>query len=161
MYAPAASALRSLGIKSDNFSTSQIKNENVINNLVQKSKIAAQADGNDATNKINTIKKFVGNNENFENLENLGQNFKLNNTMTEGGVKGTVGKVSYELGKVTSEATDNALTQALSKLPGSSALAGHIKNVMNMEPNAKNRAIFTLSQQPWFRELTKTLDDNK
>jgi hypothetical protein len=161
MYAPAASALRSLGIKSDNFSTSQIKNENVINNLVQKSKIAAQAEGNDATNKINTIKKFVGNNENFENLENLGQNFKLNNTMTEGGVKGTVGKVSYELGKVTSEATDNALTQALSKLPGSSALAGHIKNVMTMEPNAKNRAIFTLSQQPWFRELTKTPDDNK
>jgi hypothetical protein len=161
MYKPAATAMESLGIKTGDFSKAQIKNEKAIDNLVQKSKISAQAPGNDADNTMERIKGFVGDNENFQNLENLGQNFKLNRTMTEGGVKGKITSGAYELGKVSSEATDNALTQALSKLPGASALAGHIKSVMSMEPNAKNRAIFTLSQQPWFRELTKSPDDNK
>ena len=61
-------------------------------------------------------------------------------------------------GNIVNKSIESAQKVA-NRLGANTALGKKVTDVLSMEPTARDRALFTLSQQPWFRSVSGPDDD--
>ena len=139
--------------------------------LTQKAKLAASNPTNNASNELNDIAKFTGEPEAIDKLRNLGKDMDVNNYIRENSdydvnkllklapAKSALIKAADAAGGVANKFNANSGVQAaqdfVSKIGDTSVLGKKVSDILNMEGDARDRALFTLAQQPWFRTVTK------
>jgi hypothetical protein len=159
--------LANLGMSStDNTAKNIKKTDDVINNLVDSFKAAGKNDTNSSSNKLNAAQAAFGNKKidaGFSKAKELAENYNLNQKLDKSSWGSPIyrgadvaGKVSASVGKGIDK-----VNKAIDRLPGGSALRQKLVDITKLEPEAQTRAIYTLSQQPWFREVTKDNENNK
>lgn len=152
-----------------------IGRENVINQLTQKAKLSAKDAAGDASNQINSIDKFTKQNDMVSALKDQADNFRINKNAAEATfnplqvagdlfkgkppkLSGYASQAADVVGNKVNQFSSNTAVQKASAIAsklGDSQLGQKIQGILNLEPTARDRALFTLSQQPWFRNLTK------
>jgi len=161
-YASAKAIPDLLGLSVEESAKGIARNPKITDNLTAKLKLAAADPTQLAGNQINTIKK-VANSPKLNNLLDRGlgvaENYDLNRKMSASGLK-SVGGYALRGAHVAGEmaAPIDKVIKAIDKFPVGSVLRQKLVDITKLEPNAQNRAIFILSQQPWFRKATE--DEN-
>lgn len=156
-YADVMAGLNEMGLKLDNFSTSAVKNADAETQLVQKLKLAAKDPTGVSANALRQSREILKN-ENVNKLMqkgiDVGESYNLSKDITQAGPKSFALRGAAFVGREM----DNAIMRGISRL-GNTPMGQKLKAVADMPPgDARNRALFTLSQQSWFREVTK--DEN-
>lgn len=173
-YRPAATAKAALkNVNDSEFSSDVIKRDNLINQLTQKAKTGANDATNDASNALDSIEKFTNAPELMDKLRGTADNLKLNKDVSTAfepsklikvfpALKATAYGAADVAGTAVNQFNSSATVESASKLAqklGNSGLGKKITDTLALEPTMRDRALFVLSQQPWFRTLTK--DDKK
>jgi hypothetical protein len=175
-YKDAATANKAIGDVSErNFSDDIVDLENTKNRLTQLTKNASKKETNDSANRLASIGKFTGEENSLNNMISDATNLNIAedaSTMLKSanitnpvsffkpvayGATDLAGKI---VGGVNNFGPLQKATAFVKKVGAESSLGKKVSDMLQMEPTARDRALFTLSQQPWFRTVTKD-DENK
>lgn len=176
-YKDMIAGLKEMGVSTNDMSGDVIKNSDAATYLTQQLKNAAKNETGDAANKLAASQDILKNNKVDQLItqgKDLGESYNLSKEIADSSFKslplrgavaaGSISKnitapiakaVTNGINTVASTRPINAMTRAASKL-GNSELGQKVQMIMNMaEGESRNRAIFTLMQQPWFRTASK------
>lgn len=164
------------GVDEKSYSSEQGKAIDKMAEMVQQFKGANKGASTSPGIKVDELSRITGETEAIANLKDLGNNLLINDRVSNVGLnpvkvlssvlKGNIGEGALEsLGdkagktaRFVNKPVDMART-ALNKIGANSPLGQKLTSVLNMEPTEQSRALFILTQQPWFRNLTK--DENE
>lgn len=156
--------LANLGLKSTDNSAQNIKKtSDVVNNLTQTFKNAAKNDTGDAANKLASMQEAFSNpaiQNRMSRASELADNYNLNKKISESSLKSVTYRGAEGAGELynTVQVGVSKINRAIDRLPGGSAIKAKLQEILTMPQDQQTRAIFTLSQQPWYRKLS---EDNK
>lgn len=179
-YRDMMAGLNELGVKLDESANSVIKNQDAGTFLTQQLKQAAKNPTSDTSNKLQASQNLINNpkvNDLIAKGKSIGENYNLadeiaNSNIKSFGLRGAalagdaansiVNSTPAKVAKAVVNSTPiKAMQTAASKLGDKSLLGTKVRDVLAMEEGElKNRAIFTLMQQPWFRTVSGS-DENK
>lgn len=132
-----------------------------------------------AANSVRDLEKVMPNPEELDKIKKLGQDVFLNKEMLDESinplniatkivglnpnVKLPVLKTANFLGNVSNFSNKGVDTakKVADKLGANTALGKKVTDILALEPTARDRALFTLSQQPWFRSVSGPDENNK
>lgn len=173
-YAGEHAKLAAMGLakESPDFSKSMIKEADAVGNLVSRLKSATKNETGDAANKLALKSEFMSPEVQgmLDKMTNKAESYNLaekirTEPIKSVGLRGAsiAGDFANSGSKMMNVISDNALGRAVTKL-GDGPLGQRVKQVISMpEGEAKERALFTLSQQGWFRSATNNeyVDENE
>lgn len=126
-----------------------------------------------AANTVRDLEKVLDNPQELDVIKKLGKDVFLNRQMENesfnplkllprvlGGSSQAIPtlKTADFAGDIVNKSMESAQKVA-NKLGANTALGKKVTDVLSMEPTARDRALFTLSQQPWFRSVSGPDDD--
>jgi hypothetical protein len=161
------------GVDATSYSSDQNKKLEVIRNLFEDLKTSTRNPVNRASSKLDDLGLVTGKTDDINKLRSQADDLVFNREVADAtdprNMKtfSAVGKGAlYGGAKLVGEGAkafdSNIAVQTAQKLAsklGNSNLGKKITDTLAMEPTMRDRSLFVLSQQPWFRTLTK--DDKK
>lgn len=174
-YRDELAKLKTLGLATDDSAAGIVKDQRVVAGLGEKLKAAAKEPTKAAANEIENIKSKVSPEVSklIDEALNKGESYALTRKIGDAGLTSPsgyglrgaaiAGKFANGGSKIINVVSDNSLSKAMTKL-GDGPLGQRVKQVISMpEGEAKERALFTLSQQGWFRSATnnENVDDKE
>lgn len=157
-YRDMMAGLKELGIGLDESASNVLKTQDAGTYLTQQLKQAAKNETGDAANKLQ-VSENVLNNPQVSDLLNkgksIGENYNLARDISQSNLKSIGYRGAAGAGQAVGAITNSKLAKAASKL-GNSSLGKKVQDIMSMpEGDVKNRAIFLLGQQGWFRSVSE------
>ena len=161
-YRNMMTGLKELGVSTNEMSGDVIKNSDAGTYLAQQLKNTAKNETGDAANKLASSQDILKNakvNELVTKGKTIGENYNLSKNIADSSFTSPLLRGAAGAGKITNTVANTApikaMTKAASRL-GNSSLGMKVAETMNLpEGEIRNRAIFTLMQQPWFRAASK------
>ena len=160
-YGDQITSAQALGVDPKEFSTARIDASKRVPDLMTKFENAAgDFRSQDA------LSRLVDQPTDIANIRDTANKMSVNKTLggESSGLAGIIGKapinVAHFIGGEINQVSNSELGLAMKKL-GNSKLAQKIGEVMNQPNDIRNRSIFVLQQQPWFRNLIKKDEANK
>ncbi len=157
-YAKMSTELDELGVKLGDFSSDTTTNASVQDNITQMLKMAAKDPTGLNANRLQTTQGIIKNqkvNQLLNKGVDIGENYNLSKDISQAGLK----SVGLRGAAVVGDAMNNSITRAAKRL-GNSSLGKKVQEIVAMpEGDARNRAMFLLGQQSWFRNASK--DENE
>ena len=176
-YKNMMAGLKEMGVSTNDMSGDVIKNSDAATYLTQQLKNAAKNETGDAANKLAASQDILKNNK-VNSLINqgkdLGDSYNLSIEIADSSFKSiplrgavAAGKLSKNISTPIAKAVNNGINVVASTAPaqamarasarlGDTKLGQKVQMIMSMaEGEPRNRAIFTLMQQPWFRTASK------
>ncbi len=157
-YKKMKEELKILGIDLPDDAAGAVKSEKVADSLASQFKAAGKKELGPVANTLNTIERVIDKPE-VSDLMNLGrdigENFSLSEKVAASKLINPTLRGAAVAGQAVGAITNSKLAKAASKL-GNSSLGKKVQDVMSMpEGDVKNRAIFLLNQQGWFRSVSE------
>jgi hypothetical protein len=157
-YKKMKEELKILGIDLPDDAAGAVKSEKVADSLASQFKAAGKKELGPVANTLNTIERVIDKPE-VSDLMNLGrdigENFSLSEKVAATKMYNPTLRGAVVAGQTVGAVANSKLAKAASKL-GNSSLGKKVQDVMSMpEGDVKNRAIFLLGQQGWFRSVSE------
>lgn len=172
-YRDELAKLKTLGLATDDSAAGIVKDQRVVAGLGEKIKSAAKEPTKAAANELENIKSKVSPEVAtlIDEALNKGESYALTRKIGDAGLTSPsgyglrgaaiAGEVANKASRITNVVSDSSLAKAISKL-GNGSLGTRVKQVISMpEGEAKERALFILSQQGWFRSATNDENTDK
>jgi len=157
-YRDMMAGLKELGIGLDESASNVLKTQDAGTYLTQQLKQAAKNETGDAANKLQASQNVLNNpqvNDLITKGKSIGENYNLARDISQSNLKSIGYRGAAAAGQAAGAVTNSKLAKAASKL-GNSNLGKKVQDVMSMpEGDVKNRAIFLLNQQGWFRSVSE------
>ena len=157
-YRDMMAGLKELGIGLDESASNVLKTQDAGTYLTQQLKQAAKNETGDAANKLQASQNVLNNpqvNDLLTKGKSIGENYNLARDISQSNIKSIGYRGAAAAGQAAGAVANSKLVKAASKL-GNSSLGKKVQDVMSMpEGDVKNRAIFLLNQQGWFRSVSE------
>lgn len=168
-YAEQKTLMNTMGVDPSAITSQAVKKENIATNNLTQSLRSSDKPGSTQFDKIATLKDLLGDSpemlSKLDQSQGLAKDLSINKSLRE--APSVWSGLGYNAANVTGLAVGgikNAAGNAMSNVDNIGKVSGKLKgtalgnkldSILQLKPEAQSRAIFTLSQQPWFRKLSE------